>query len=72
MTTTAFAGMTGEGVVLGTDPDKEVARILNDFLHHPEIPRRLGLAARARAERDYAAAVLFGRYRDLIAEAAHQ
>ena len=59
-----------EGIVLGADPDSEIVDVLDGFFEHPEVPRGMGLAARARAERDYDAAVLFDRYRALIAEAA--
>lgn len=59
-----------EGIVLGADPDTEIVDVLVDFFEHPEVPRRMGLAAHLRAERDYDAALLFRRYRALIAEAA--
>jgi glycosyltransferase involved in cell wall biosynthesis len=59
-----------EGIVLGREPDKEIVEVLAKFFEHPDVARRMGLAARQRAERDYDAAVLFRRYRDLIAEAA--
>ena len=59
-----------EGIVLGPDPDKEIAGVLASWFEHPEEPRRMGLAAHARAQRDYDAVVLFERYRSLIAEAA--
>ena len=61
-----------EGIVLGRNPDEEVVDVLKTFFEHPEMLHNMGLAARARAERDYDAAVLFGRYRALIAEAARR
>ena len=59
-----------EGIVLGANPDNEIVGVLDSLFEHPEVLRRMGLAARARAERDYDAAVLFDRYRSLIADAA--
>jgi glycosyltransferase involved in cell wall biosynthesis len=61
-----------EGIVLGRDPDEEIVNVLANFFEHPEMARKMGLAARQRAERDYDAAVLFRRYRDLIADAAQR
>ena len=61
-----------EGIVLGPHPDNEIVGVLDSLFKHPEELRRMGLAARARAERDYDAAVLFDRYRSLIAEAARR
>jgi glycosyltransferase involved in cell wall biosynthesis len=61
-----------EGIVLGSDPDKEIIDVLDSFFELPEVPRHMGLAARARAERDYDAVVLFDRYRSLIADAARR
>ena len=59
-----------EGIVLGADPDNEIPGVLGSWLEHPDVPRRMGLAARARAEREYDAVALFERYRSLIADAA--
>ena len=59
-----------EGIVLGPDPDKEIESVFSRLFERPEATRRMGLAARARAESDYDAAALFSRYRDLIADAA--
>ncbi|MFL6772448.1 MAG: glycosyltransferase [Sphingomicrobium sp.] len=59
-----------EGIVLGADADNEIIGVLDSLFEHPEVPRRMGVAARARAERDYDAVVVFDRYRSLIADAA--
>jgi glycosyltransferase involved in cell wall biosynthesis len=61
-----------EGVVLGPDQDKEIESVLSRLFERPEAIRRMGLAARARAESDYDAAALFSRYRDLVADAARR
>lgn len=61
-----------EGIVLGQDPDNEIVGILESFTQNPGVLRQMGLAARARAERDYDAAQVFVRYRALIAEAAER
>jgi glycosyltransferase involved in cell wall biosynthesis len=59
-----------EGIVLGADPDNEIVGVLGSWFEHPEVPRRMGLAARARAQREYDAVELFQNYMALIAETA--
>lgn len=59
-----------EGYLLGVDPDKELVRLLDLFNGDRTLSRRIGAAARVRAERNYDSVRLFDRYRRLIEETA--
>lgn len=59
-----------EGFVLGAQPDKEILDVISRFRSDPTLAKRMGAAARARAERDYDSVRLFEQYRQLIAETA--
>jgi glycosyltransferase involved in cell wall biosynthesis len=59
-----------EGFVLGPDPDSEIIPLLERFHNDPALARKMGSAARTRAERDFDSVRLFEDYRRLIAETA--
>lgn len=60
-----------EGIVLSeNETDADLKRHLEGFLQEPEQLRSMGEAALQRAREDFAADILYPRYRTLIAEAA--
>lgn len=61
-----------EGFVLGPNPDCEIVQVLDRFRADPSLARRMGAAARTRAERDYDSVRLLQEYRQLIAETARR
>lgn len=61
-----------EGIVLGSDPDREIVSVLERFNADRGLASRMGAAARERAVRDYDSVRLFEDYRRLIADTARR
>lgn len=59
-----------EGFVLGNTPDEEIAKVLENLFADENLRADLARAGRARAEREFAADVVYARYRALIRETA--